>query len=50
MTLINNHGQITGSFSGITDSKTLVATVTKKASSGCCPPNSGKSCPPTKSK
>jgi hypothetical protein len=46
--VINKQGQVAGSFTGITDSKTLVATATKKVSSGCCPPGSGKSCPPTK--
>ena len=44
--VINSKGQIAGSFTGATDSKTLVATATKKAASGCCAPNSGKSCGP----
>jgi len=48
--VINAQGQIAGSFNGVTDSKTLVATATKRASSGCCPPGSGKSCAPPKSK
>lgn len=46
--VINSGGQVTGSFSGVTDTKTLSATATKKAG-GCCPTGSGKSCPPPKS-
>jgi hypothetical protein len=46
--VINSQGQITGSFTGATDSKTLVATATKKPAGGCCAPGSGKSCGPTK--
>ncbi len=48
--VINAQGQIAGSFTGVTESKTLVATATKRASSGCCPSGSGKSCAPPKSK
>jgi O-acetyl-ADP-ribose deacetylase (regulator of RNase III) len=44
--VINSQGQIAGSFIGVTDSKKLVATATKK--SACCAPGSGKSCGPTK--
>lgn len=44
--VINAQGQIAGSFTGTTDSKTLVATATKKPASGCCAPGSGKSCGP----
>ncbi|MBI2968282.1 MAG: hypothetical protein HYY40_10795 [Bacteroidetes bacterium] len=46
--VINSQGQIAGSFSDVTDSKTLVATATKKPAGGCCPPGSKKSCGPTK--
>jgi hypothetical protein len=46
--VINTQGQVAGSYTGVTDSKTLVATATKKASSGCCAPGSGKKCEPTK--
>ena len=46
--VINTKGQIAGSFKGVTDSKTLVATATKKPAGGCCAPGSGKSCGPTK--
>jgi len=46
--VINSQGQIAGSFIGVTDSKKLVATATKKPSSGCCPSGSKKSCGPTK--
>lgn len=46
--VINAQGQVAGSFSGIADSKTLVATATKKVSSGCCAPGSKKTCEPAK--
>ena len=46
--VIDSQGQIAGSFTGVTDSKTLVATATKKAVGGCCPPGSKKTCEPTK--
>jgi len=46
--VINSHGQVTGSFTGTTDAKTLVATAAQKPASGCCPPSSGKACPPPK--
>jgi hypothetical protein len=46
--VINSQGQIAGSFTGVTDSKTLVATATKKPAGGCCPSGSNKSCGPTK--
>jgi cytochrome oxidase Cu insertion factor (SCO1/SenC/PrrC family) len=46
--VINAQGQLAGTFTGATDSKTLVATATKRASSGCCPAGSGKSCGPKK--
>lgn len=44
--VINSQGQIAGSFTGVTDSKTLVVTATKKAAGGCCPPGSKKTCAP----
>jgi hypothetical protein len=46
--VINSQGQIAGSYTGVTDSKTLVASASKKSSSGCCAPGSGKSCGTTK--
>lgn len=46
--VINSQGQIAGSFTGTTDSKTLVASASKKSSGGCCTPGSGKSCGTTK--
>ncbi|MCF8373513.1 MAG: hypothetical protein K9H64_17975 [Bacteroidales bacterium] len=46
--VVNSKGQVTGNFSGEVNSATLVATATKIASGGCCPPGSGKSCGPTK--
>ncbi len=46
--VINTKGQIEGSFTGITDSNTLVEMATRKAGGGCCPPGSKKTCPPTK--
>ncbi|MBR9975604.1 MAG: hypothetical protein KFF77_08475 [Bacteroidetes bacterium] len=42
--VINSGGQVTGTFTGGTDAKTLVAAATKKVASGCCPTGSGKSC------
>lgn len=42
--VINNSGQITGTFTGTTNVNALVAAATKKAASGCCPTGSGKSC------
>ncbi len=46
--VINSKGQIAGSFTGITDSKTLSAAAMKKPAGGCCAPGSGKSCGPKK--
>ncbi len=46
--VINAQGQVTGSFNGPVDIAKLVQAATKKVSSGCCPPGSGKSCGPTK--
>ncbi len=45
--VINAQGQITGSFDGPVDVTQLVQAATKRVSSGCCPPGSGKSCGPT---
>jgi hypothetical protein len=46
--VINNQGMIVGSYTGVPDSKILVATASKKPAGGCCPPGSKKSCGPTK--
>lgn len=35
--VVNTAGQVTGTFSGITDVNNLISTATKVASSGCCP-------------
>ena len=48
--IINAQGQVTGSFNGPVDVAQLVQTASKKVSSGCCPPGSGKTCPPTPKK
>ena len=48
--VINTKGQLTGSLSGVVNTKTLIATATKKVSGGCCAPGSGKSCGPAKKK
>jgi hypothetical protein len=42
--VLNSSGQITGTFTGATDAKTLIATAAKKPASGCCPPGSSKKC------
>ncbi|MFH1320155.1 MAG: hypothetical protein ABII90_05805 [Bacteroidota bacterium] len=48
--VINANGQMTGTLSGVVDTKTLIATATKAAGGGCCPKGSKKSCGPTKNK
>ncbi len=44
--VVNAEGQLAGSFAGVTNAKTLVATANKKTA--CCAPGSGKSCAPAK--
>ncbi len=46
--VINSQGQLTGKFDGPVEVGQLVQAATKKVSSGCCPPSSGKTCAPTK--
>ncbi len=48
--VLNAEGQITETFNGPVNITNLVQAATKKVSSGCCPPNSGKTCPPTPTK
>jgi len=48
--VLNAQGQLTGTFNGPVDVTNLVQAATKKVSSGCCPPNSGKTCAPTPAK
>ncbi len=49
--VVNAQGQVTGSFNGDVDVSQLVQAASKKVSSGCCPPGSGKTCgPPPKKK
>ena len=48
--VINAQGQVTGSFNGPVDVGSLVQAANKKVSSGCCPPGSGKTCPPPATK
>ncbi|MHC4213194.1 MAG: hypothetical protein ACYSWP_07485 [Planctomycetota bacterium] len=48
--VINAKGQVTGSYNGIVEVETLITSATKVVSSGCCPPNSGKTCAPTPAK
>lgn len=42
--VINGQGQVTSMLNGITEAKDLVSAATKKVSSGCCSPGSGKTC------
>ena len=48
--VINAKGQITGTYSGMVGVENLMASATKVVASGCCPPNSGKTCAPTPAK
>lgn len=48
--VINAMGQITDSYTGKVEVDKLISSATKVVSSGCCPPNSGKTCPPTPAK
>ncbi|MHC4559593.1 MAG: hypothetical protein ACYS80_20055 [Planctomycetota bacterium] len=48
--VINAKGQVTESYTGIVDVEKLITSATKVAASGCCPPGSGKTCPPTPKK
>ena len=48
--VLNAQGQLTGTFNGPVDVTNLVQAATKKVSSGCCPPSSGKTCAPTPAK
>jgi len=48
--VINAKGQVSGTFSGIVEVENLMASATKVVASGCCPPNSGKTCAPAPAK
>ena len=48
--VLNAQGQLTGTFNGPVDVTNLVQAASKKVSSGCCPPSSGKTCAPTPKK
>ena len=48
--VLNAQGQLTGTFNGPVDVTNLVQAATKKVSSGCCPPSSGKTCAPAPAK
>lgn len=48
--VLNAQGQLTGTFNGPVNVTNLVQAATKKVSSGCCPPSSGKTCAPTPKK
>jgi hypothetical protein len=45
--VMNGSGKVTGTFTGVTDASTLATTAAKTAAP-CCPPGSGKVCPPAK--
>lgn len=48
--VINPQGQMTGKYEGEVQVTNLVQAATKVVQSGCCPPSSGKTCPPPKAK
>jgi len=48
--VLNAQGQLTSTFNGPVDVTNLVQAATRKVSSGCCPPGSGKTCAPTPKK
>ncbi len=48
--VINAKGQITDSYTGMVEVEKLIASATKVVASGCCPPNSGKTCGPAPKK
>jgi len=48
--VINAQGQVTGKYGGEVQVTNLVQAATKVVKSGCCPPSSGKTCPPTQPK
>jgi hypothetical protein len=48
--VLNAQGQMTDTFNGPVEVASLVKAVAKKVSSACCPPGSGKKCPPTPAK
>jgi hypothetical protein len=48
--VLNAQGQMTGTFNGPVGVDNLVQAAKKKISAGCCPPGSGKTCPPTPKK
>ncbi len=48
--VINAKGQVTGSYTGAVEVENLITSATKVVASGCCPPNSGKTCGPAPKK
>jgi len=48
--VINSQGQVTGKYDGEVQVTNLVEAATKVVKSGCCPPGSGKTCPPPQPK
>ena len=48
--VINAKGQVTGSYTGMVEVENLITSATKVVASGCCPPNSGKTCAPAPKK
>lgn len=48
--VVNAQGKMTGSFTGPVKVSQLVQAASRKISSGCCPPGSGKTCPPAPTK
>jgi thiol-disulfide isomerase/thioredoxin len=47
--VINSQGQVTGKYGTEVQVANLVEAATRVVKSGCCPPSSGKSCPPATS-
>ncbi len=48
--VINAKGQVTDLYTGMVEVDKLVASASKAVSSSCCPPGSGKTCPPASKK
>jgi peroxiredoxin len=48
--VINSQGQMTGKYKGEVQVTDLVQAATRVVKGGCCPPSSGKTCEPTKTK
>ena len=48
--VINSQGQVTGKYEGEVQVPNLVQAATRVVKGGCCPPSSGKTCPPTQPK